>query len=706
MALVDNLLMAGQDNKKTLESMDKTLRGMLASDKKQSQADKAASRKASQTALRASGDRQKAEKKDNSDVIKELHDIKKILKEQRKPKSSGSNGIADGIASKLANGIGNALKSVLGSAAFWKGLGIGAAILAAIKGAKSLNNTLGNARGRSGKTSKGTTFDLVDVESIADKRAKDQLNAGGGAYMTEAAKQERAEFIKLRDAMSQGKGQKDRIERQQKRRDELFKARDKINRENDQLIKDGKNPEIVKINSKQQLNATNAEITKLNESLGKLHSNDIQNKAKIRMLADSLLDERELVQLQIKQGRRVTIPEHLKGKIDNANLIDQATSGFGTALAYEKDKEERNAKGYQRGGPITVPGSGSGDKVPMMLQPGSFVLNRNASKFLKRQKGGDVPTILEPGELVFPKTTPGLKKLNSSIPRFQTGGEVNHPDTGSGFQPGNATDQQGRPVVLSQGAAEAFKKMMDAGGVKGSDVASSKRSRAKNDSIPNSAKNSAHLYGEAIDIHGASKAWMIDNSDSYGWKRNNYMADSWHWDYKGGDSKPINEKNDDKSENKKTEKKAFSWQGLLSGAVGALGSIFGGGLSTLIASSGVADLAASKYGFKMSNLTESGPLKGANLGALGSILTGLSSIDGSGSGGNDSGTTSSVGATVSEEKLAKNLINDMGVTKDQAAGIVGNLSYESAGLKPDIREGMTFGNSWEKGRSVVPAGYG
>ena len=43
----------------------------------------------------------------------------------------------------------------------------------------------------------------------------------------------------------------------------------------------------------------------------------------------------------------------------------------------------------QNGGPVRVPGSGSGDKVPMMLPSGSFVMNREASRF---QNGGMVPT--------------------------------------------------------------------------------------------------------------------------------------------------------------------------------------------------------------------------------------------------------------------------------------------------------------------------
>ena len=80
----------------------------------------------------------------------------------------------------------------------------------------------------------------------------------------------------------------------------------------------------------------------------------------------------------------------------------------------------------QKGGPLKVPGSGSGDKVPMALPAGSFVLNRNASNFLFRQEGGMVDTMLEPGERVF---MPGqwdqsVKNLNDEVPRFQSGGSV------------------------------------------------------------------------------------------------------------------------------------------------------------------------------------------------------------------------------------------------------------------------------------------
>ena len=90
----------------------------------------------------------------------------------------------------------------------------------------------------------------------------------------------------------------------------------------------------------------------------------------------------------------------------------------------------RSVKAVARrsGGPITVPGTGSGDKVFSMLPAGSFVLNRNASKFL--QSGGmvNVPTMLEPGELVFNPGTwsKGIESLNNFIPRFQQGGVIEH----------------------------------------------------------------------------------------------------------------------------------------------------------------------------------------------------------------------------------------------------------------------------------------
>jgi muramidase (phage lysozyme) len=59
---------------------------------------------------------------------------------------------------------------------------------------------------------------------------------------------------------------------------------------------------------------------------------------------------------------------------------------------------------------------------------------------------------------------------------------ISHPDTGSGYTIAGVKDEQGRPAVFSQKAADAFGKMMSdsKGVVKGSDIASSQRSPKKN----------------------------------------------------------------------------------------------------------------------------------------------------------------------------------------------------------------------------------
>lgn len=113
---------------------------------------------------------------------------------------------------------------------------------------------------------------------------------------------------------------------------------------------------------------------------------------------------------------RSTLESEKYVKIASANEMDMA--------AYLAE-----SGGYltrQLGGHINVPGVGEGDKVPMLLPQGSFVLNKMASMHF--QTGGMVPTLLEPGEKVF---APGqwddtISTLNSMIPRFQTGGVVEH----------------------------------------------------------------------------------------------------------------------------------------------------------------------------------------------------------------------------------------------------------------------------------------
>ena len=109
----------------------------------------------------------------------------------------------------------------------------------------------------------------------------------------------------------------------------------------------------------------------------------------------------------------------------------------------------------------------------------------------------------------------------AGVAKMQTGGVVatqGVPDTGPGYTIQGASDEKGRPVVFSQPAASAFAKMMkDSGGVvKAIDVASSKRSIAKNTSA-GGATRSTHLYGIGMDIHGSSKEWIKKNGSKYGW---------------------------------------------------------------------------------------------------------------------------------------------------------------------------------------------
>ena len=117
-----------------------------------------------------------------------------------------------------------------------------------------------------------------------------------------------------------------------------------------------------------------------------------------------------------------------------------------------------------------------------------------------------------------------------------------HPDTGSGYTVKGLLDYQGRPVVLSKAGATAFARMVrdSMGVVKGSDVHSSQRSKEKNDSLPNAAPNSNHLYGNAIDIHGESQQWIRANGAKYGWKINDYRGShGGHFNYKSTGSPPT-----------------------------------------------------------------------------------------------------------------------------------------------------------------------
>ena len=128
----------------------------------------------------------------------------------------------------------------------------------------------------------------------------------------------------------------------------------------------------------------------------------------------------------------------------------------------------------------------------------------------------------------------------------KTGGlpvtSVSHPNTGSGYGLDGVTDYKGRPGVFSKGAAEAFAKMItdSSGQVKGSDIASSQRSKSYNAHV-GGVSNSNHLFGNALDIHGTSQTWMRANGQKYGWIVNDYPGShGGHFNYKGAGASQMN----------------------------------------------------------------------------------------------------------------------------------------------------------------------
>jgi len=141
-----------------------------------------------------------------------------------------------------------------------------------------------------------------------------------------------------------------------------------------------------------------------------------------------------------------------------------------------------------------------------------------------------------------------------------------HPDTGSGWTISGQTDESGRPIIFSKEAAFAFAKMIEdsKGVVTGKHIASSQRSKAKNDSLRGAAKNSLHLSGLAIDIHHASGSWIRKNGSKYGWVANDYSGThGGHFEFKskgrtinrrgGGTSRPPSSSGGSDNEKKKPE---------------------------------------------------------------------------------------------------------------------------------------------------------
>ena len=113
---------------------------------------------------------------------------------------------------------------------------------------------------------------------------------------------------------------------------------------------------------------------------------------------------------------------------------------------------------------------------------------------------------------------------------------ASHRDSGSGYTIPGARDANGRPPIFSRGGANAFAAMVrDSGGVvKPGDIASSQRSAGKNAAV-GGVNGSEHLGGNAMDIHGASEAWIRKNGAKYGWYVHDYAGShGGHFEFRGG----------------------------------------------------------------------------------------------------------------------------------------------------------------------------
>ncbi len=393
----------------------------------------------------------------------------------------------------------------------------------------------------------------------------------------------------------------------------------------------------------------------------------------------ALIEEMYEVVDKYEKAKRKATKRTSNGK-KSSTTIDQAALEKAKA-EFEKEKADIKEKmsklqplKKQSGGPITVPGSSTGDKHPALLAPGSFVLNRNASGY---QNGG-IPAMLESGEKVYGPGQWGPREmmLNKAVPRFQWGGpvddvlnawgaptpksglvEASHPDTGTGWSIGK--DYKGRPSVFSKTAAEALLQAIkdSKGQVKTSDITSSTRSPAKN-AAEGGAVNSNHLHGNAVDIHGTSKAWLKENGMKYGWKNLVYSGHDGHFDFIKGGALPVQDRDNTSSTDGKD------------GGGGILGNLL--------------KLAGPMGKFFKEIMSAIG-------GALGD--TGLFSMlfgGGGGGGPNIDGLTASsdplTGDTQAKAKAMYDYIKAKGYSDAQAKGIVVNIQRES-GFRAGVASG-------------------
>ena len=219
--------------------------------------------------------------------------------------------------------------------------------------------------------------------------------------------------------------------------------------------------------------------------------------------------------------------------VGNPELMNDPAIAAKATMGYYKMVGANNDNMSTMTGAYNAVYAGSPNKTSLDTKDRERVAKRGgrANTFLSQIKSGELtgaPAASQVGELPDPEAAKGGQ--DSKIV------SASHPDTGAGYTVEGLKDEQGRPAVFSRGGASAFARMMkdSKGIVKGSDITSSMRSRAKNSSLPGASPTSNHLTGNAMDIHGASKNWIIANGARYGWKLNDYPGShGGHFDFNG-----------------------------------------------------------------------------------------------------------------------------------------------------------------------------
>ena len=328
------------------------------------------------------------------------------------------------------------------------------------------------------------------------------------------------------------------------------------------------------------------------------------------------------------------------------------------------------------GGVYTVPGNSTGDRHPMMLPTGSFVLNRNASRFISGyQSGGEVPSMLESEEKVY---APGtwdsfLPMLNQAIPRFQTGGIVEHLHG----EPGRKGYDSSHGTQSNAHDHFAFSDEATKNYVKAELQKKGYQIGSENDGVH--AKNSYHYSNQAFDIPWSQFGSGPITENDYKQSRQ-LLADIKDILGKSGTSSGLSEEDQKKYKNDADKKRTS----------GELSDIRGGSSdnSNITNGGGFFDLL---FGDTISSVTSSiNSLFGGFTSMIGNILSGGKNTNGQNSGGNDITTTETsgplTGDQASKAKAMYDYIKGKGYSDAQAKGVVVNIQRES-NFDPSVRSG-------------------